>query len=50
MHLCMQDDHIDPKIVGLALADMAGLPSSINTINILAHSKQPSLSGGLNLL
>jgi hypothetical protein len=36
----MQDDQIGPKIVGLAPADMARLPSSIITKKI--SSKQPS--------
>jgi hypothetical protein len=33
MHLCMQDDQIGEKIVGLAPADMARLPPSIITKN-----------------
>jgi hypothetical protein len=31
MHFYMQDDQIGPKIVGLAPADIAGLPPSIIT-------------------
>jgi hypothetical protein len=31
MHLCMQDDQIAQKLMGLAPADMARLPYLINT-------------------
>jgi hypothetical protein len=31
MHLCMQDDQIGPKIIGLAPADTARLPPSITS-------------------
>jgi hypothetical protein len=34
MHLCMQDDQIGPKIIGLAPADMARLPPSISPTNM----------------
>jgi hypothetical protein len=34
MHFCMQDDQIGQKIVGLAPADMARLPPSINPTKI----------------
>jgi hypothetical protein len=34
MHLCMQDNQTGPKIMGLAPADMARLPSSINPTKI----------------
>jgi hypothetical protein len=37
MHLCTQDDRISPKIVVLAPADMARLPPSIITKNLLCQ-------------
>jgi hypothetical protein len=46
LHICMQDDQIGPKIVGLAPADRARLPPSIITKKKYFCSKQSSQSAG----
>jgi hypothetical protein len=45
MHLCIQDDQIVQKFLGLASADMARLPHLINT-KIVFSSKWTSPSAG----
>jgi hypothetical protein len=44
MHLCMQDDQISQKFIGLTPADMDRLPHLLNTEKKVFISKQPSPS------
>jgi hypothetical protein len=48
MHLCMQDNQIDQKFMGLALAVMARLPH-LKTQKIVFISKWPSPPAGTTL-